>query len=187
MAASVARYLSSPQGSGRRMLVIAGGHHVGYGFGIPRRVFRRAPLSYVLVGNEDIQFPEGKKGKVMDVELPEMPMPAYDYLLYTRYETLKKRRVRLGVLLKEGESGVVIEAVSPASPAARAGLQKGDLLRAVDGEQVTRSFDAIYVIKQKRPGDRLDLTVERDGESLQLEAQFEAGRDENGAAGSSGR
>ena len=173
MAANVARYLGSPGGSGRRMLVIAGGHHVNYGFGIPRRVFRRAPFSYVLVGSEDISFPEGKKGKVMDVEQPKMPMPAYDYLLYTRYETLEKSKVRLGVLLMEEESGVVIEAVSPTSAAARAGLRKGDLVREVDGERVTKSFDVIYVVKRKRPGDTLELTVERDGESLQLKARFD--------------
>ncbi len=173
MAANVVRYLSSPQGNGRHMLVIAGGHHVGYGFGIPRRVFRQLPLSYVLVGNEDIQLPEGKRHRVMDVELPQIPMPAYDYLLYTRYETLKKRKVRLGVLLKEDDGMVVIQAVSPASPAAAAGLQKGDRLRAVDGEPVTKGFDLIYVIKQKQPGDTVRLVIERDGESLQIEARFE--------------
>ncbi len=173
MAANVARYLASPEGAGRRMLVIAGGHHVGYGVGIPRRVFRRAPFSYVLVGNEDISFPGERRGKMMDVKLPKMPMPAYDYLIYTRYETLEKRGVRLGVLLREEESGVVIKAVSPASAAARAGLQKGDLVREVDGERVTKSFDVIYVVKRKRPGDTLELTVERDGESLQLKARLD--------------
>ncbi len=173
MAANVASYLSSPEGSGKRMLVIAGGHHVGYGFGIPRRVFRRLPVSYVLVGNEDIEFSEGKGEKAMDVTLPKMPMPAYHYVLYTRYESLGKQQVKLGVLLEESDKGVEIKAVMPSSAAARSGLQKADILRAVDGEPVKKSFDIIYVIKQKRPGDSVDLSIERSGESKELTIHFD--------------
>ncbi len=173
MAANVARYLSSPQGSGRHMLVIAGGHHVSYGFGIPRRVFRRLPVSYVLIGNEDIEYSNGKKEKVMEVTLPDMPMPAFDYVQYTKYESLGKQQVRLGILLDEGEKGVEVKAVLPSSTAARAGLQKGDILRAIDGETVNKSFDVIYVIKQKQPGDEVDLRIERQGENKQLKIRFD--------------
>ncbi len=176
MAANVARYLSSPEGSGRRMLVIAGGHHVSYGVGIPRRVFRRLPVSYVLVGNEDIEYAEGKGDKVMDVTLPRMPMPPYDYIVYTKYERLPKRQVRLGILLGEGEKGVEIKGVLPSSPAARAGLRKGDLIRDIDGEVVTKSFDVIYVVKQKQPGDEVVLTVERDGKREEVTVRFESGK-----------
>ena len=176
MAANVARYLSSPEGSGRRMLVIAGGHHVSYGVGIPRRVFRRLPVSYVLVGNEDIEYAEGKGDKVMDVTLPSMPMPPYDYIVYTKYERLPKRQVRLGILLGEGEKGVEIKGVLPSSPAARAGLRKGDLIRDIDGEVVTKSFDVIYVVKQKQPGDEVVLTVERDGKREVVTVRFESGK-----------
>jgi len=173
MAASVARYLASPQGNGKHMLVIAGGHHVSYGFGIPRRVFRRLPVSYVLIGNEDIEFPDGKKEKVMDVTLPDMPMPAFDYVQYTRYESLDKKRARLGVLLDENAKGVEIKAVLPSSAAARVGLQKGDILQAIDGETVSKSFDVIYAIKQKQPGDEVELLIEREGESKQLKVHFD--------------
>ncbi len=176
MAANVARYLSSPEGSGRRMLVIAGGHHVSYGVGIPRRVFRRLPVSYVLVGNEDIEYAEGKGDKVMDVTLPRMPMPPYDYIVYTKYERLPKRQVRLGILLGEGEKGVEIKGVLPSSPAAKAGLRKGDLIRDIDGEVVTKSFDVIYVVKQKQPGDEVVLTVERDGKREEVTVRFESGK-----------
>lgn len=173
MAVNVARYLSSPEGAGRRMLVIAGGHHIAYGIGIPRRVFRRLPLSYVLVGNEDLEYAEGKGDKVMDVTLPRMPMPPYDYIVYTKYEQLPKRRVRLGILLGEGEKGVEIKGVLSSSPAARAGLRKGDLIRDIDGEVVTKSFDVIYVVKQKQPGDEVVLTVERSGEQREVTVRFE--------------
>ncbi len=173
MAANVAGYLASPQGSNKHMLVIAGGHHVGYGFGIPRRVFRRLPVSYLTVGNKDIEFSEGKDEKAMDVALPEMPMPAFDYLLYTKYESLGKQRVRLGILLEESTNGVKIKAVLPSSAATRAGLEEGDILRAVDGETVKKSFDVIYAIKQKQPGDKVELSIERKGKSKQLTVHFD--------------
>ncbi len=172
MAANVARYLSSPEGRDRRMLVIAGGHHVGYGIGIPRRVFRRLPVSYVLVGNEDLEYAEGKGDKVMDVTLPKMPMPAYDYIVYTKYERLPRRRVRLGILLDQSDKGVEIKGVFSSSPAARAGLQKGDIIRSIDGEPVSKSFDVIYAVKQKRPGDEVTLTVEREGKRKEMKVHF---------------
>ncbi len=173
MAANVARYLSSAEGADKRMLVIAGGHHVAYGIGIPRRVFRRLPVSYVLVGNEDLEYAEGKGEKVMDVTLPNMPMPPYHYVLYTKYERLPKQKVRLGILLSESDEGVTIQGVLSSTPAAKAGLQKGDIIRSLDGEPVTKSFDVIYAIKQKRPGDEVVLTVERNGKQKRLTVRFE--------------
>ncbi|MEJ2200384.1 MAG: ChaN family lipoprotein, partial [Desulfuromonadaceae bacterium] len=43
MAESVARYLAAPEHQDEHLLVVAGGNHISYGFGIPRRVFRRLP------------------------------------------------------------------------------------------------------------------------------------------------
>ena len=48
MAATVADYMQ--EHPGYHMVIIAGGWHVEYGFGIPRRVHRRLPLPYALVG-----------------------------------------------------------------------------------------------------------------------------------------
>ncbi len=183
MAANVARYLSSPEGDGRRMLVVAGGHHVAYGIGIPRRVFRRLPVSYVLVGNDDLEYAAGKGEKVMDVTLPRMPMPPYDYILYTKYERLPRQQVRMGILLGESDKGVEIQGVLSSTPAARAGLQKGDIIRTLDGETVTKSFDVIYAIKQKRPGDEVVLTVERNGQRKRLTVRFEPKEKKNAVEG----
>ncbi|MEE8321017.1 MAG: ChaN family lipoprotein, partial [Gammaproteobacteria bacterium] len=54
MAENAVRYLNSPDGQDRRMVVVAGGNHIRYGFGIPRAVFRRLPASYVLIGTRAI-------------------------------------------------------------------------------------------------------------------------------------
>ncbi len=84
MAANIAGYLQGRESV--RMVVVAGGNHIRYGFGIPRRVFRRLPTSYSLVGSAEIEIPEDKKDRLMDVETPSFPMVPYDFIVYSRYE-----------------------------------------------------------------------------------------------------
>jgi regulator of sigma E protease len=59
----------------------------------------------------------------------------------------------------------LIGAVEPESPAAQAGLQKGDRIVAVDGQAVTAWDDLSSKIKQSA-GRSLDLRVQRSGEEL---------------------
>ena len=59
--------------------------------------------------------------------------------------------------------GVKITYVYADSPADRTGLKAGDILRAVDGCQVSSAKDFItYLEKFRSPGDVIRLTVERD-------------------------
>ncbi|RBM11862.1 S1C family serine protease [Streptomyces sp. PT12] len=59
-------------------------------------------------------------------------------------------------------------AVVPGGPADDAGLADGDVITAVDGERVRSSDELIVRIRSYRPGDRLELTVERSGDELEL-------------------
>ena len=61
-----------------------------------------------------------------------------------------------------------INQVVEGSPADRAGLQPGDRIVAIDGQPVT-DFDGVRAGLQGRAGETVSLTVERDGERLQLE------------------
>lgn len=63
----------------------------------------------------------------------------------------------------------VVGQVSPDSPAARAGLQLGDQVLAVDGEPVA-NWSALVERLQSRPGQRVELSVARQGERLTLSA-----------------
>ena len=74
-----------------------------------------------------------------------------------------------------------INAVSPASPAARAGIEVGDAVLAVAGEPVFTPEDLVQAI-QKRPGQTFELTVERGGrrETLRVTAE---GKADKSAAG----
>ncbi|MGK5498381.1 S1C family serine protease, partial [Streptomyces sp. URMC 125] len=53
--------------------------------------------------------------------------------------------------------------VVPGGPADRAGVRAGDVITAVDGTRVHSGEELIVKIRSHRPGDRLELTVERDG------------------------
>ena len=173
MAATVADYMHKhPE---RRMLIIAGGWHVNYGFGIPRRVYRQLPRPYVLVGGENLEIPDQKLSHLMDVELPEFPMRAVDYLVYQTYEVFEPRGVRLGVSMDDSDDlvGVLITDVVPGSAAAKAGIKKGDRLLRFDDEIIGDSFDLIYAVKTRRPGDSARIELKRDDESIFVEAVFE--------------
>lgn len=176
MAESVARYLASPAGKDKHLLVIAGGNHVRHGFGIPRRAFRRLPLSYILIGGRETEIPADKQDRLMNVELPEFPMVPYDFVTFLAYEELPETGVRLGVMFEPAPAGrgLVVKGVLPGSNAERAGLKQGDLLLALDGEALADSFDLVYAVRRKTPGDHGALRVERQGEALELDVLFQA-------------
>ncbi|WP_143650054.1 S1C family serine protease, partial [Streptomyces tricolor] len=54
-------------------------------------------------------------------------------------------------------------AVAEGGPGERAGLRAGDVITEVGGERVHNGEELIVKIRAHRPGDRLRLTVERDG------------------------
>ena len=61
--------------------------------------------------------------------------------------------------------GVEIAEVDDGSPAADAGLEAGDVITEMDGEQVASFAELAEVIADHEPGDDVEITYERDGES----------------------
>ncbi|MEN8729324.1 MAG: ChaN family lipoprotein, partial [Desulfuromonadales bacterium] len=171
MAENIARVMQE-KGSEHRMVVMAGGNHVRYGFGIPRRVYRRLPTSYMLVGIRELVVPNKKQGKLMDVKMPRFPMPSYDYLVFTEYESLPGERVKLGVRMKEEDGKVVVEGVVPSSAADQSGLLAGDIIVSMGGVVIADSFDLVYEVSQRVSGDQTALIVEREGEQINLDVTF---------------
>jgi len=55
----------------------------------------------------------------------------------------------------------VVLSVNPGSPAQEAGLQSGDILVALNGQEIRSYPDAIAIIRAMRPGDELEIIVER--------------------------
>ena len=174
MAESIANFLAGREGKEMNLLVIAGGNHVDFGFGIPRRAFRRLPASYITIGGQEIHISKGKESQIMNVTLPAFPMTPYDFLAYIDYEDLPKTGVRLGVMIEASPkgNGLVIKEIIRDSMAERSGLQKEDLLLSLDGENLKDSVDLIYALKQKHPGDKIHLKVERNGITENMEVFF---------------
>ncbi|MBF8172068.1 trypsin-like peptidase domain-containing protein [Streptomyces olivaceus] len=59
-------------------------------------------------------------------------------------------------------------AVTSGGPGARAGIKPGDVITAVDGQRVHSGEELIVKTRAQRPGDRLELTLERDGEETKV-------------------
>ncbi|MFY9584204.1 MAG: Do family serine endopeptidase [Candidatus Acidiferrales bacterium] len=68
------------------------------------------------------------------------------------------------IVLKElgAPYGIVIEDVEPGSPAAKAGLQPGDVITSVNGNPVHKGNELVNPIAQTRVGDKVRVTYVRD-------------------------
>jgi Do/DeqQ family serine protease len=65
--------------------------------------------------------------------------------------------------------GVIITGVARDSPAHRAALQPGDVIRSIDGRRIATGGEALIVISGRKPGSRLRLSILRDGKELTVE------------------
>ena len=68
------------------------------------------------------------------------------------------------------------------SPAARAGFEPGDVILRVDGVPV-ETWDAAVAELRARPGERIPITIERDGERMRLTATLATNRPDGEAVG----
>lgn len=75
---------------------------------------------------------------------------------------------RLARYHEVGSSGVRVESVEPDAPAARAGLEKGDLIVAYDGESVAGIDELQRVLDDRRIDRETRITVLRGARKLEL-------------------
>jgi len=66
--------------------------------------------------------------------------------------------------------GVLITEVTRNSPAHKAGVEPGDVVVAIDGKKIVEAREAMLAILARRPGDKIALTVMREGKELVLQA-----------------
>jgi Do/DeqQ family serine protease len=64
--------------------------------------------------------------------------------------------------------GMLIVGVYIDSPADQAGIQTGDVLTAINGQRISRVRDVLDLIAGRKPGDRVNVEILRDGETLEL-------------------
>ena len=116
--------------------------------------------------------------------------------------TGKVQRGRLGVIIQEIDynlaksfglakpKGALITQVLPDSPAAQGGLQQGDVVLAVNGEEVRASNDLPVMVGAIAPGKEITLTIWRGGQTLDQKILLDSADKNNGGrntpAGSGG-
>ena len=86
------------------------------------------------------------------------------------------RRVRFGTIpdFAFQGPGVRIESVAPESPAERAGLQAGDVLVRIEGQELVDLRGYSDVLKTLEPGQTVTATLLRAGEELEISVTVEA-------------
>ncbi len=67
--------------------------------------------------------------------------------------------------------GILIAGLLRNGPAHLAGMQPGDIITQVEGEAVVSGRGTMNQIAQKRPGEKISITIFRDGKSLTLQAE----------------
>jgi S1-C subfamily serine protease len=99
-------------------------------------------------------------------------------------ETGRVQRAQLGISYSDVEpemaqqfdlpvrQGVVVQEVSPGSPADQAGLRVQDIITRAGNTPITGGGDLRRVLRAHRPGDRLTINLRRGQRALQLTADL---------------
>jgi aminopeptidase N len=141
MAESAFRYLSNHPGF--KMVILAGNGHVRYRYGIPQRLYRRNHEPYiVVVQDEDIEDGVG------------------DYVLLTT-KLEGKASPKLGVTVEEKDRRLVITGVDQNTPAQKAGLKPGDVIREFGQRPIQSLADLRLNLFLSKSGSTVKIQIKR--------------------------
>ena len=127
------------------MLVSPTQSYTGYGFAIPTTIMNKVVA--------DLK----QYGTVQRAMIGIQGINANDY-----YDKMKEegKEVDLGTM-----EGIYIDNVEYGSAGAEAGLQKGDVITAVDGKKLKKMAELQEYLANKRPGDKITITYLRNKKS----------------------
>ena len=101
---------------------------------------------------------EGKEGSV--------PRELVDKLIMNPYDEMAKMRMTPA----EG-GGMRLERIDPTSVLGVVGVTQGDVIKAINGVNITNMGDAANAMNSLMSGSRFDVTVDREGKPLELKYQ----------------
>ncbi|MCF6191351.1 MAG: ChaN family lipoprotein [Cocleimonas sp.] len=143
MAFAAAKYLK--KNPVKRMVIIAGGGHVINRSGIPNRLDRQINSRSAVVLNNVGETPSATQG---------------DFLLFSPEKKLPTKGM-MGILMANGKNGVTVNSTVFHSTAAKAGVLKGDVIVAIDGQVIQSSADVKIWGFDKKPDDAVKLKLRR--------------------------
>ncbi|MEC7641389.1 MAG: ChaN family lipoprotein [Nitrospinota bacterium] len=172
MAETIANFLKNETYRNWKLVVLTGGFHVQYAFGVPKRAFRRIPHAYSIILPTVTHVPPELQDREMEVE--EVPIPLYsaDFAWKITYKVLSSNRIRLGVFLEELDEGLRVKGVGKDSNAARAGIQKDDVLMQLDRMPLNGQKDLVERLQGKKIGDHATLKLQRAGHIMEVTVSF---------------
>ncbi len=112
-----------------------GGGNIGIGFAIPVNILKQIYPS--LIQNGSYAWP------------------------YLGVGSAARNPLALNTNNVQAQRGALISQVESGGPAARAGLQQGDVVIAADGQKISNFDDLLSFIAYKHPGDQVQLTILR--------------------------
>lgn len=84
----------------------------------------------------------------------------------------------LGVFIKEEEGSITVTGVVEKGPAENAGIKENDIILKYDGKKPHTLHDFIKMVKNTKPGKKVNILVERDNEKIDVEAKIEIRTDD---------
>ncbi len=84
-------------------------------------------------------------------------------------------RVKLGIVPTfedTGNKGMKISGVTEDSPAEKAGLQANDIITGINNETVNNIYDYMNRMQKLKPGQKITVQINRNGENLNFEIQL---------------
>lgn len=118
------------------------GSYVGYSFAVPSNIAKK-------VVDDLLEFGNVQKGILGVNTVPEN----------------SKRALELGI---NEIQGVYIAGIANESGAEEAGLKVEDIIKKVDNVKVTKFSELTGYLSAKRPGDEVEVTIDRDGERITI-------------------
>lgn len=136
------------------------GGNIGLGFAIPVNNARRAIEDFIREGEVTYSW-LGVQVSTLDEEFAEE---------------------FLGDNSRYRGNGAFVSALYGDSPAARSGLQPGDLIVSIDSEEIEDSNDLVRTVATLEPGSRVPFGIVRDGEEITVTVRT-GRRNDNSLAG----
>ncbi|NPD92309.1 Do family serine endopeptidase [Xylanibacter muris] len=120
------------------MLYSQTGSYSGYGFAIPTAIMNKVV--------DDIK-------KYGSVQRALLGIAGIDVKNYVDVQKEQGKEIDLGTM-----EGIYVDTVEDDCAASDAGIQKGDVITAIDGQNVKKMAELMEIMYKKRPGDKVTIT-----------------------------